>query len=185
MNIFTTSRLILRPWKESDAKSLYQYARDPRVGPRAGWQVHTSEEDSLNIIKNVLSVDENYAICLKEDNLAIGCIGLKKPGQTQKVLTDFEIEVGYWLGVPFWGKGYVPEALSKIQEHVFLDLNVDILWCGYFDGNIQSKRCMEKCGFVYHHSEENKLCVLLNEVKTEHYCMLTKEQWQNKNKGSS
>ena len=37
---------------------------------------------------------------------------------------------------------------------------------------------MEKCGFVYHHSEENKLCVLLNEVKTEHYYMLTKEQWQ-------
>lgn len=162
MNTLTTSRLILRPWKESDAKSLYQYARDSRVGPRAGWQVHTSEED----------------------NQAIGCIGLKKPGQTQKVTTDFEIEVGYWIGVPFWGKGYVPEALLKIQEHVFLDLNDDVLWCGYFDGNIQSKRCMEKCGFVYHHSEENKLCVLLNEVKTEHYYMLTKEQWQNKNKGS-
>ena len=37
-----TERLILRPWKESDAESLYEYAKDPLVGPIAGWPVHTS-----------------------------------------------------------------------------------------------------------------------------------------------
>ena len=49
-----TERLILRPWKESDAESLFEYAKDPKVGPIAGWPVHTSVNDSLNIIKNVL-----------------------------------------------------------------------------------------------------------------------------------
>ena len=43
-----TERLILRPWQESDAESLYKYARDPEIGPIAGWPPHTSVEDSLN-----------------------------------------------------------------------------------------------------------------------------------------
>ena len=50
---FTTERLILRPWEENDAKSLYEYAKDPKVGPAAGWPVHTSVENSLEIIRNV------------------------------------------------------------------------------------------------------------------------------------
>ena len=44
--ILETERLILRPWKEDDADSLYQYAGDPEVGPVAGWPVHTSAERS-------------------------------------------------------------------------------------------------------------------------------------------
>lgn len=55
-----TERLILRPWKETDAESLYKYAKDPAVGPIAGWPVHTSVENSLEIIRNVLSADETY-----------------------------------------------------------------------------------------------------------------------------
>ena len=41
-----TERLILRPWKEDDAESLYKYAKNPEVGPIAGWPVHTSVENS-------------------------------------------------------------------------------------------------------------------------------------------
>ena len=47
---FKTERLILRPWEESDAESLYEYAKDPLVGPIAGWPVHTSVENSREII---------------------------------------------------------------------------------------------------------------------------------------
>ena len=79
---FTTERLILRPWEEADAESLYEYARDPRVGPIAGWPVHTSVENSLEIIKNVLFAPETYAVCLKSDNRAIGSIGLIPPMQS-------------------------------------------------------------------------------------------------------
>ena len=79
---FTTERLILRPWEETDAESLYEYARDPRVGPIAGWPVHTSVENSLEIIKNVLSAPETYAVCLKSDNRAIVSIGLISPMQS-------------------------------------------------------------------------------------------------------
>ena len=70
-----TERLILRPWLETDAESLYEYAKEPSVGPIAGWPVHSSVENSLEIIRNVLSADETYAVCLKTDNVAIGSIG--------------------------------------------------------------------------------------------------------------
>ena len=175
---FKTKRLILRPWKESDAEDLYEYAKNPEVGPAAGWPVHTSIKDSRNIIKNVLSARETYAVCLKEDNRAIGSIGLIPPMQSHMDAAEGEMEIGYWIGVPFWGRGLIPEAVRRLQEHAFEDLGCTALWCGYYDGNEKSKRCQEKCGFVYHHTEKDKLCELMGDVRTEHFSKLTREQWK-------
>ena len=58
-----TERLILRKWTEADADSLYEYAKDPAVGPIAGWPPHQSKEESLDVIRNVLNGAECYAIC--------------------------------------------------------------------------------------------------------------------------
>ena len=73
--ILETNRLILRPWREDDAENLYIYASDPEVGPPAGWPPHTSVENSLEIIRTVLSAPETYAVCLKESDKTIGSIG--------------------------------------------------------------------------------------------------------------
>ena len=179
---FETDRLILRPWTESDAESLYEYAKNPEVGPIAGWPVHTSLENSKEIIRDVLSGEEVYAVCLKEDNRAIGSIGLIKPEQSHTNAATDEIEVGYWIGVPFWGRGLIPEALRRIQEHVFNDLGCSAMWCGYYEGNEKSRRCQEKCGFVFHHTEENKPCVLMGDIRTEHFSKITKEEWEKNRK---
>lgn len=172
-----TERLILRPWEETDAESLYEYARDPAVGPMAGWPVHKSVEDSREIIRNVLSAEETYAVCLREDNRAIGSVGLIPPAQSHTEVRPGEVEVGYWIGVPFWGRGYIPEAVRELQRHAFEDLNCSAMWCGYDEGNEKSKRCQEKCGFVYHHTEKDKPRELMGDTKTEHFSYLTKEQW--------
>ncbi|MGN0537723.1 MAG: GNAT family N-acetyltransferase [Acutalibacteraceae bacterium] len=174
---FITERLILRPWKDTDADSLYEYAKDPAVGPIAGWPIHTSVTYSLEIIKNVLSAEETYAVCLKKDNKAIGSIGLIPHMQSHISVVENEIEVGYWIGVPFWGNGYIPEAIRTMQRHAFIDLGYSAMWCGYYDGNEKSKRCQEKCGFVYHHTEKEKLCALMGDVRTEHFTYITREQW--------
>ena len=55
-----TERLILRPWKEDDAESLYKYAKDPKVGPIAGWPVHTSVENSREVIVNEAAIGTMY-----------------------------------------------------------------------------------------------------------------------------
>ena len=102
--ILYTERLILRLWNEADAESLFEYAKDPEVGPIAGWPPHKNVEESRSIIKEVFSVKECYAICEKENNRAIGAIALKLNGTTDMTERDDECELGYWLGKPFWGQ---------------------------------------------------------------------------------
>lgn len=62
---FETERLILRPWNTGDAEALYRYAKDDRIGPIAGWPVHTSVENSRQIIEDVLSARGNLCGCIK------------------------------------------------------------------------------------------------------------------------
>ena len=125
--VLTTERLILRPWEDSDAESLYEYAKDERIGPAACWPVHTSVKNSLEIIRTVLAVPETYAVCLKEDNRAIGSIGLMVGEQSNIGLPDSEAEIGYWIGVPFWGQGLIPEGVREMiskfpkVKHVLLE----------------------------------------------------------------
>ena len=172
-----TERLILRPWEESDAEDLYEYAKDERVGPAAGWEAHTSVENSREIIRIVLSAPETYAVCLKEDNRPIGSIGLFKPEKTDGDIADGDLEVGFWVAVPFWGNGYIPEAVRALQKRAFTELGCEALWCGYYEGNAKSKRAQEKCGFVYHHTVPDKPCRIPGVKHTEYMNRLTKEDW--------
>ncbi len=175
--ILETKRLILRPFEEADAESLFQYAKDERVGPIAGWYPHKSVKESLEIINNVLSLPETYAVCLKEDNKAIGSIGLMIGENSNLELKDGEGEIGYWIGVPFWGQGLIPEAVRVLIRHAFTNLKIKTLWCGYFEGNEKSKRCQEKCGFTYHHTNKNIYWKLMDDIRTEHITRLTKNEW--------
>lgn len=174
-----TERLLLRRWEESDAESLFEYASDPDVGPIAGWPAHRSIEESLNVIKNVFSVPECYAICEKKNGEAIGAISLKMNGHTDMTERDDECELGYWLGKPFWGRGYVPEAARAILRHGFEELGMTTVWCGYYDGNEKSRRVQEKLGFAYHHTCQSVSVPLMNEVRIGHTNYMTKERWES------
>lgn len=172
-----TERLILRPWTEADAESLYRYAKNPDVGPIAGWPPHKNIEESRDVIKNVFCGQECYAVCLKTDNIAIGCIELKLNGSTDMTERDDECEIGYWLGKEFWGLGLIPEAVSRLIRYGFENLNMNVIWCGYYDGNIKSKRVQEKCGFIYHHTCNEVPVPLMNEIRVGHTSCLTRERW--------
>lgn len=173
-----TERLILRPWRLDDAQSLYKYASDDRVGPIAGWNPHTSVEDSRQIINDVLSAIGVYALVLKETNEPVGSIGLMIGKNSNLDLPDNEAEIGYWIGVPYWGRGLVPEAIREIIRFAFEKLRLDTLWCGYFDGNERSKRCQEKCGFKYHQTKKDIYWKLTDDVRTEHITRLQKNEWR-------
>ena len=173
--ILQTKHLILRHWSENDAEELYKYASDPEVGPPAGWPPHTSAYNSREIIRTVLSAPETYAVCLKENGKPIGSGGLHRNDLAEK---DDEYELGYWIGKPFWGQGLIPEASRELLRYAFEDLGMNRIWCGYYDGNEKSHRVQEKLGFVFHHTTEGLEVKLLNEIRTGHSSLMTKERWQ-------
>lgn len=173
-----TKRLILRRWEDSDAENLYEYAKDPDVGPIAGWPAHQSMEESRDVIRNVFNGSEAYAVCLKSDGKAIGAVELKLNGHTDMTERDDECELGYWLGKPFWGQGIMPEAAREMLRHAFEDLGMTKVWVGYYEGNAKSKRVQEKLGFRYQWKSEGVDVPLMHEKRTGHVSSMTKDQWQ-------
>lgn len=150
-----TERLILRPWEDADAEALYAYASDPDIGPAAGWPVHTSVQMSREVIRDVLQAPETYAVALRETDEPVGSIGLMKPRLQDIEPTEHALELGYWIGKPYWGRGLIPEAARALIDHAFADLGCDQLWCAYFEGNAKSARVQEKLGFIPHHVEDH------------------------------
>ena len=175
--ILQTERLQLRPWQDNDADDLYFYAKDPDVGPIAGWPPHQSAEESLNVIRKVLSGPEAYALCLRENGRAIGAIELKLKGHTDLTDRDDECELGYWMGKPFWGQGLMPEAARALLRHAFEDLGMEKVWCGFYDGNEKSKRVQEKLGFRYQWTTPDVDVPLMGEKRIGHVNCLTKDEW--------
>lgn len=174
----TTGRLVLRRWEESDAEALYRYACDPALGLPAGWPPHTSVEHSRETIRTVFAAPETYAVTLKATGELVGCAGIMPYGRHDNALTaNGEAEIGYWTGRPHWGKGYAPEAVNLLLHRCFSHLGMQAVWCVYYDGNMKSRRVMDKCGFSYHHMESGKPSPL-GDIRTEHHMKITKTEWE-------
>ena len=135
----TTERLVLRPWREADAESLYRYACDGEVGPAAGWKPHESVEESRQIIRTVLSQPDTLAVLLRE----------RPEEATDAPDGEGEPEIGYWIGRPFWGQGLIPEAVRELLRWCFTERGAARVWCGHSPGNDKSRRVIEKCGFTH------------------------------------
>lgn len=176
-----TERLILRAWREEDAASLFKYAQDPDVGPVAGWPLHTSVENSLEIIRTVFAAPETYAVVLRETGEPVGCCGIMFANSLHTAeMKQKEAEVGYWIGKPYWGQGLIPEAVQALLSRCFYDLGLDAVWCGYYDGNLKSRRVCEKSGFKYHHTNADIISPL-GDRRTEHFYIMRKEDfWPKK-----
>ena len=167
-----TEKLLLRPWLESDAETLFKYASDPEVGPRAGWPPHKSVEESLQIIRTVFNNDRTWAIELKEtgepmeqreqsdacissaksrqrktEGQVVGCIGYFIYGESNINIGENDAETGYWIARPYWNQGICTEALRLVIDYCFRVKGFHTLWSDFFVDNPASGRVMEKCGF--------------------------------------
>lgn len=174
MEQLETRRLLLRPFVDGDAADVLEYARDPRVGPIAGWPPHRDEAESLHIIRTVFSSPGVSAMVLKDSGKVVGSVGFVDRHRTELLGPDDEI--GYALHPAFWGRGLMPEAVEAVLEYGFIKLGLVTIWCGYYDGNDKSRRVIEKCGFHYRFSGAERVD-LLNVVRLEHHYALTREDW--------
>lgn len=143
-----TDRILLRPWRDSDAEALFKYASDPEVGPRAGWPPHQSVEESLEIIRTIFHSDTTWAIELKETGEPIGCVGYMPSEGTSLPTREGEPFVGYWVARPYWDQGICTEALGLVIDRIRATTEIRSLLGTHFFENPASGRVMEKCGFV-------------------------------------
>jgi len=141
-----TERLILRMWSKKDAADLYEYAKNPNVGPNAGWKPHESIMESRQIIKSIFWENMCWAMVDKETGKAIGSIGLEKDKFRPDVKSK---ELGYSLSEEYWGRGLMTEAAKRMIKYAFEDLKLDVLMIRTGDANLRSQRVIEKCGFEY------------------------------------
>ena len=150
---FKTQNLILRHWREDDAYELYRHAKNPNIGPIAGWPPHKSVVNSLEVIQTVFDKDETYAVTL--DNQIIGCVSLLIHPDGSHYWGDNNGELGYWIAQEFWGNNYACLASKRLLKHAFSDLKLNKIFAAFKKSNYQSKRVFEKLGFKYCDELEN------------------------------
>lgn len=172
--ILETPRLTLRPFLDRDAEDVYAYAKDPRVGPAAGWPPHTSVENSLEIIRTVFSAPNVFALVDKQSAAVIGSAGFV--GRHRTELPGPDEELGYALSPQFWGRGLMSEAARELIRFGFEDLGLHTIWCNHYDGNERSRRVIEACGFCHQFSQEEAV-ELMGERRMTHYYALSREEW--------
>ena len=159
--IMENKRLLLRPWRESDAEVLFTLASNPDVGPRAGWPPHKSVEESREIIRTIFNNDSTWAVVLKETGEVVGAIGYGPSCDCNLPAREGEPLTGYWVGKPYWNQGICTEALRLMLEHIAKTTNIPSLISGHFIDNPASGRVMEKCGFT----ATGETCIDLNQYQ--------------------
>ncbi|MDO4316439.1 MAG: GNAT family N-acetyltransferase [Oscillospiraceae bacterium] len=178
-----TPRLLLRPFRESDAADVYEYARDPAVGPIAGWQPHGSEEESREIIHTVFSAPGVFAVELKEAGKVVGSVGFVGNHPAGEIPGCPDDEIGYALSRAYWGRGLVPEAVGAVLEYGFTQLGLRRIWCGHYAGNQRSARVIGKCGFRYQFAKTDHVA-LVGELRQSYFYVLTEEDWRERVSGA-
>lgn len=145
--ILKTKRLTLRPITMEDSKAMYEYSKEPNVGPNAGWKPHESEEETKALLPIIfLEKEDVWGIVETKSNILIGSIGLiddpKRENEKARML-------GYAIGEAYWGKGYMSEAVQALVTYGFKELSLDLISAYCYPFNTRSQHVVEKAGLQY------------------------------------
>jgi RimJ/RimL family protein N-acetyltransferase len=141
--VLETKRLCLRAPRLEDAKTVATLANDRRIAENTARIPHPYRlADAEAFIGTVKQADGEVVFLITlRDGTVIGACGV--------VLQEETPELGYWLGVSYWGQGYATEALHAVIDYAFTDLNHAALQAGARVTNPASRRVLEKCGFQW------------------------------------
>ena len=140
--VLATARLVLRAPRRSDIKAIAVLANDRRIAANTARIPHPyAIEDAEQFIAAVNKREGEACFAVTLDGAPIGVcsVDLREDGP----------ELGYWLGVPFWGRGLATEAARAVIDHAFGDLEHETLISGARVNNPASRRVLEKCGFQW------------------------------------
>ncbi len=154
-----TERLILKRITKSCLDDVYEYRSDPSVSRYLLWSYDKSKdytESYLDYLDELYNKGKFYdfGIFLKDSGKMIGTVGFTTINFCKNAAS-----VGYVLNSKYWGCGFAKEALEKIIEFGFESLFFEKLYAKFIEENTQSKRVLEKCGFIFHSYESKFLNV--------------------------
>ena len=122
------------------------------MGEQAGWPHHETLADSRGILERFIAGKNVFALEERAAGRVIGSLGLHEAAwdnETEKYAPLRMKEIGYVLAKSHWGRGLMPEAVGRTIDWCFSEAGLDALTVGHFTGNRQSRRVIEKCGFVF------------------------------------
>jgi RimJ/RimL family protein N-acetyltransferase len=147
-NLLETERLLLRRLELEDAHRVEELASDYELAKTTLTVPHPYPTGSAaDFIRNMWEAEEKglvaFAIVEKESDSLIGIINIKQ------TLPYKRGELGYWVGRPYWGKGYGTEAAREVVAYGFEELGLNKVFAGAFADNPGSWRIMEKVGMKH------------------------------------
>ena len=152
-----TQRLILRRFKVSDSKDMFlNWANDENVTKFLTWEPHQSIEETKQLLADwVKSYNKSdyyqWGIVLKEEDVLIGSIAAVKTDEELNIA-----EIGYCMGKKWWGKAIMAEALKRVIEFFFDEVEVKKVVAKHYIDNINSGKVMKKAGMTYEKTVEEK-----------------------------
>ena len=140
--VLATERLVLRAPRRSDVKVIAALANDRRIAANTARIPHPyGVDDAEQFVASVNKREGEACFAVTLDGAPIGVCSIE--------LREDGPEMGYWLGVPYWGRGFATEAVRALIDHAFGDLEHEALISGARVNNPASRRVLEKCGFQW------------------------------------
>ena len=141
--VLETDRLMLRAPRLEDAKAVAALAGDRRVAENTMRIPHPyTLADAAEWISSANSGAGKHTFLVTHGGAPIGACGLDDRSGPAP-------ELGYWLGVPYWGQGFATEAARAVIDFAFGELGIEAVQAGARVSNPASRRVLEKCGFQW------------------------------------
>jgi RimJ/RimL family protein N-acetyltransferase len=160
--VLETERLVLRRPTLADVKAIARLANDRRIAQNTARIPHPyGPGDAEAFVNFVAEQPQDTNFLITRDGEMIGGVGID--------LKSAAPEIGYWLGVPFWGQGYATEAARAVIDYAFEEFGAAELRAGARVVNTASRRVLEKCGFQWTNVELMKVLSLGCSVPTDRF----------------
>ncbi len=152
--VLVTERLVLRAPRNEDVDAIARLADNLHVAEMLSRMPHPYTKDhAVDFVRRANAGEIGkcvYAITLAQSGTFIGCCGINYRRRDEHSMSHRdELEIGYWLGEPHWGKGYATEAAHALVDLVFRATQVEKLHASCRVSNIASRRVIYKSGFQY------------------------------------
>ncbi len=140
------TRATIRDWRPGDADSLVRHANNWNVwiNLRDSFPHPYTLADAEEWIRKVTKAVPNTNLVIVIDGSAAGAIGL----HFKRDVFRRSVEIGYWLGEEFWGRGVMTEAVQAVTEYAFSSFDLCRIYAGVFEGNLASMKVLEKAGYT-------------------------------------